>query len=227
VSEALRRLIARNVHGAAPALRPRPVSRFEPLTAAPGAAAGGSEGLGAAWGQVVENAADSHDGTAGASGVDSRAGDHREDSWRAAAPRGPRPARAAFTSGDASFAEHVRDGGVAGRAVAGRDDSRPAPSHAVEPARPVIQPHATRAAGVAVDSGWGADVRMGREGPVVAGTPGPAATSDLRPIVEVTIGRVDVRAVSAPAPAAPAPAQPRPSRGQSLEEYLRAPRGGR
>jgi hypothetical protein len=45
-----------------------------------------------------------------------------------------------------------------------------------------------------------------------------------RPVVQVTIGRVEVRAVPPPVPAAsPEPVGPR----VSLEEYLRERRGGR
>jgi hypothetical protein len=45
------------------------------------------------------------------------------------------------------------------------------------------------------------------------------------PIIRVTIGRIDVRAVSAPAPAAPRPA-PKPASAQSLDAYLHERNGG-
>ncbi len=44
------------------------------------------------------------------------------------------------------------------------------------------------------------------------------------PIVRISIGRIEVRAVAPPGPAAPRPTPARKSTGLSLEEYLK-PRG--
>ncbi|WP_199746994.1 hypothetical protein, partial [Corallococcus sp. AB049A] len=51
-----------------------------------------------------------------------------------------------------------------------------------------------------------------------------ALESAPAPVVQVTIGRIEVRAVTPPAPARPAPARTSPS--LSLDEYLRRRNGG-
>ena len=59
--------------------------------------------------------------------------------------------------------------------------------------------------------------------------PGPRGVADesSAPIVRISIGRIEVRAVTPPAPAAPRPAPARKSMGPSLEEYLRPRSRGR
>lgn len=52
------------------------------------------------------------------------------------------------------------------------------------------------------------------------------APSPVAPVIEVTIGRVEVRAVQAPARRGPAPKSAAPAK-LSLEDYLRGSRGGR
>ena len=54
----------------------------------------------------------------------------------------------------------------------------------------------------------------------------PKMSSEPPQSIRVTIGRIDVRAVSQQPPARPKPAQPAPDRVPSLEEYMRKRNGG-
>lgn len=54
----------------------------------------------------------------------------------------------------------------------------------------------------------------------------PEMSSEPPQSIRVTIGRIDVRAVSQQSPARPKPAQPAPDRVPSLEEYMRKRNGG-
>jgi hypothetical protein len=65
---------------------------------------------------------------------------------------------------------------------------------------------------------------------VISGHPPPPASGASEeggaagPVIQVTIGRIEVRAVTPPAPARSAPARPSPA--PSLDEYLKRRNGG-
>lgn len=60
--------------------------------------------------------------------------------------------------------------------------------------------------------------------PSSAAVPEPEPSA---PTIRVSIGRIDVRAVTPPAPSAPRPAAMRPGPALSLDEYLKQQKGGR
>ncbi len=104
----------------------------------------------------------------------------------------------------------------------------PAPAAAASTLRPSIEIEARSAAAVP-ELRPGPRAMPGRRGQLgvrPAAPPAEAAAADAEHVVQVTIGRIDVRAVHprpAPARARREPAQPR----VSLEEYLRRRREGR
>ena len=95
-----------------------------------------------------------------------------------------------------------------------------------EAVRPVLRP---RTQGTAADRAASTVITAPASGPA---PPGTGVTRQVRPAVEpavphvqVTIGRVEVRAVYSPPPA-PAPSRPRPGPAMALEDYLKQREGG-
>lgn len=93
--------------------------------------------------------------------------------------------------------------------------------------RPVVRP---RTRDPATDRAASTVLRPPASGPA---PPGAGRTSQVRPgtdlavtQVQVTIGRVEVRAVYSPPPAPAAPARTRPAPAMSLEDYLKQREGG-
>jgi len=124
---------------------------------------------------------------------------------RGAGTRGPAPAlmgRApAITPGEGRASEPVSSrGGVRARGADSPERGGESPGAARVPAFPVQAERGGSAPGV------------------------PAPESAPAPVVQVTIGRIEVRAVTPPAPARQAPARTSPS--LSLDEYLRRRNGG-
>ncbi|RKH49017.1 hypothetical protein D7Y23_18330 [Corallococcus sp. AB050B] len=130
--------------------------------------------------------------------------EERLSAVRGAGPRGPEAATeraAALTPEEGRGAEPASSrGGVRARGAEAPERGAEFPAAARVPSFPVQAERGGSAHGV------------------------PAPESAPAPVVQVTIGRIEVRAVTPPAPARPAPARTSPS--LSLDEYLRRRNGG-
>jgi hypothetical protein len=204
----------------APAVEPRPYTRFEPAPAAAGV-------------QDVPDVMAEHERRAPeAHFVGQRRDGEQPLSVPGAAPAQP---EAFFPPSGHEPDARPRQASPARRGDVPRGPVAP-PARAVSPGAPVWPADGVTAASVAAAEGHFSElprVKDRREA-VTPGAPSLAPVGRLRdepsrrdepPVVRVTIGRVDVRATfAAPPPAPRPPAERKP--GLSLEDYLKARAGG-
>jgi hypothetical protein len=130
---------------------------------------------------------------------------------RGGADHGDRPPRPKEVPVRASLTPSVEQGpSTVPRRLPVREERQSGDAEVRSVATPLLRPREERA------SRWAADLKPHKP----EGTPSP-------PIVRVSIGRIEVRAVPPAVPAAPRPTPARTSAALSLEEYLRPRSRGR